>query len=223
MRAQSASAEQQSSREKILDAAEGLFAKRGYAAVGLREVAEVVGLGKSSLFHHFRSKPQLYAAVAARILVRIEARVVQAVAGGGDAVERLERWLDEVVDVLAENPTYARLLLRSLFEDDDLPGDLPEEIEGHAATQRLMAGASALLREGMSAGLFRVANVQHLLLNLVGLTVFPFASGDFGAEVLGKDIFDPAEVRRRKRELRELLRFGLVAEPGRSARHENDR
>jgi len=57
--------------------------------------------------------------------------------------------------------------------------------------------------------------VQHLLLTLVGLTVFPFASGEFGAEVLGKDIFDPAEVRRRKRELRDLLRFGLVANKGR--------
>jgi len=33
--------------------------------------------------------------------------------------------------------------------------------------------------------------------------------------VLGKDIFDPAEVRRRKRELRDLLRFGLVANKGR--------
>src|SRR5215813_4653001 len=122
---------EQSSREKILDAAEGLFARRGYAGVGLREVAEVVGLGKSSLFHHFKNKPQLYAAVAARILVRLEERMMRSLASGGDPVARLERWLDELIDVLAENGTYARVLLRSLFEDDDLPGDLPEEIEAH--------------------------------------------------------------------------------------------
>src|SRR5262249_61699856 len=64
-----------SSRDKILDAAETLFAKRGYAGVGLSELAEVVGLGKSSLFHHFENKAQLYAAVAARILGRIEERL----------------------------------------------------------------------------------------------------------------------------------------------------
>src|SRR5213080_4372286 len=115
---------EQTSRDKILDAAEALFAKRGYAAIGLRELAEVAGLGKSSLFHHFRNKAQLYAAVTARILVRIEAR--------------LERWLDDLVDLLADNPTYARVLLRSLFEDDDLPGDLPEEIEGHRAIADMM-------------------------------------------------------------------------------------
>jgi AcrR family transcriptional regulator len=203
-------APEQSSRDKILDAAEALFAKRGYAGVGLREVAEVVGLGKSSLFHHFHSKPQLYAAVAARILRRIEERLIRSLAAGGDPVTRLERWLDDLVDMLAEQPTDARLLLRSLFEDDELAGDLPEEQEAQRAVERILASVGTLLREGMSAGGFRAASVQHLLLTLVGVVVFPFASGDFGREVVGRDLFDPAEVRRRKREIRDLLRFGLV-------------
>ena len=214
MPASTAVSAEHTSRDKILDAAEALFAKRGYAAVGLRELAEVVGLGKSSLFHHFRNKAQLYAAVNARILVRIEARLVRSLAAGGDPVVRLERWLDDIVDLLAENPTYARVLLRSLFEDDDLPGDLPEELEGRRAVDGIMTSVGALLREGMGVGRFRAANVQHLLLTLVGLTVFPFASDEFGAEVLGRDIFDAAEVRRRKREVRELLRFGLVVQGG---------
>lgn len=201
---------EQSSRDKILDAAEALFAKRGYAGIGLSEVAETVGLGKSSLFHHFRSKPQLYAAVAARILARIEERLVRSLARGGDPLARLERWLDELIDLLAAHPTYARVLLRSLFEDDEMPGDLPEELEAQRAIQSMFGSVGALLREGMGAGLFRAVSVPHFLLTLIGLVVFPFASGEFGAEVLGKDLFDPAEVRRRKRELRDLLRFGVV-------------
>ncbi len=203
------------SRDKILDAAETLFARRGYSGIGLSEIAEASGLGKSSLFHHFRNKPQLYAAVTTRILDQIEARLLRSLAAGGDPLARLERWLDELVDLLAENPTWARLLLRSLFEDDDLPGDTPEEVEGRRAVGEIMANVGALLREGMSAGLFRAAHVNHLLLTLIGVVVFPFASGEFGAEVLGKDIFDAAEVRRRKRELRDLLRFGLVVRPDR--------
>ena len=56
------------SRDKILDAAEDLFARRGFAGIGMREVADAAGLGKSSLFHHFKSKAELYAAVVGRIL-----------------------------------------------------------------------------------------------------------------------------------------------------------
>jgi len=210
-----AAAAEISSRDKILDAAETLFAKRGYAGIGLREVAEVVGLGKSSLFHHFRNKPQLYAAVAARILSRIEERLMRALAAGGDPLTRLERWLDVLTDVLAENPTWARLLLRALFEDDDLPGDTPEELEGQATVERIVGTATALLREGVGTGQLRMTNVPHLVLTLVGATVFPFASGEFGREVLGKDIFDPGEVRRRKREVRDLVRQGLAVNPTR--------
>jgi AcrR family transcriptional regulator len=209
-----ATAAEPSSRDKILDAAEALFAKRGYAGVGLSEVAEVVGLGKSSLFHHFKTKAQLYAAVAARILARIEEHLVRSLAKGGDPATRLERWLDELVDLLVANPTYARVLLRSLFEDDELPGDLAEEIEAQRALEGVFGGVGALLREGMSAGVFRAANVQHLLLSLVGIVVFPFASREFGAEVVGRDIFEAAEVRRRKREVRDVLRFGLVVRGG---------
>lgn len=199
-----------SSRDRILDAAETLFAKRGYAGVGLREVAEVVGLGKSSLFHHFKNKPQLYAAVSARILVRIEDALMRALAAGGDPVQRFERWVDEFIDMLGAHPAYARVLLRSLFEDDDLAGDLPEEFEARRATQSILASAGALLREGMSNGQIRAAHVPHLLLSLVGLTVFPFATGEFGLEVLGRDPLDPVEVKKRKQEIRDLLRFGLV-------------
>ncbi len=205
---------EQSSRDKILDAAEALFAKRGYAGVGLSEIADVVGLGKSSLFHHFRNKPQLYAAVAARILRRIEERLMRSLAAGGTPAVRLERWLDDLIDLLAERPTYARLLLRSLFEDDELPGDTPEELEANRALAAMLESVGALLREGMSAGQLRAASVKHFLLTLVGVVVFPFASGEFGADVLGRDPFDPAEVRRRKRELRDLLRFGLIKDSG---------
>ncbi len=211
-------ASEPSSRERILDAAEQLFSRRGYSGVGLREVADAVGLGKSSLFHHFRNKPELYAAVTARILARMDECVAGAVAAGGTALERLERVLDEMVDQLARHRHDARVLLRALFEDDDLPGDTEEERRGREAIGRILERITALLREGASSGRLRAVHVPHFLLTLIGQVVFPFASGEFGEEVLGRDLFDPTEVARRKREMRDLLRFGLLAgAPGRPA------
>src|SRR4029453_5889022 len=91
----------QPSRDKILDCAEQLFARRGFAGIGLAEVAEQAGLSKSSLSHHCSRKAQLSAAVMARILDRIETELMQSLAVGGSPVKRLERWLDVVIDVLA--------------------------------------------------------------------------------------------------------------------------
>jgi len=52
--------------ERILDAAEALFAERGYAGTSLRDVATRVELRIPSLYNHFPSKDALYAAVLAR-------------------------------------------------------------------------------------------------------------------------------------------------------------
>ena len=209
----SAAPQRQPSRDKILDRAEQLFARRGFAGIGLAEVAEQVGLSKSSLFHHFASKAQLYAAVMARILDRIEDELVRSLAIGGSPAQRLERWLDVVVDVLAANPTYARLLLRSLFEDDELTGELPEERAVNATLRRIVGAADTLLREGIASGVFRPVNVPHMVQTVIGATIFHFASGEFGEELIGRPLFSPAEVRRRKQEVRALMRHGLVLAP----------
>jgi AcrR family transcriptional regulator len=205
--------QRQPSRDKILDCAEQLFARRGFAGIGLAEVAEKVGLSKSSLFHHFSSKAQLYAAVMERILDRIEAELVRSLAAGGGPVQRLERWLDVVSDVLAANPTYARLLLRSLFEDDELTGELPEEQAVNATLSRIVGAAHRLLREGIESGVFRPVNVPHMVQSLIGATVFHFASGEFGEEIIGRPLFTGSEVRRRKSEVKALIRHGLVLAP----------
>ena len=186
------------SREKILEAAEPLFARRGFAGVGLSEVAEAAGLGKSSLFHHFKSKVALYAAVVGRLMDEIDSRMTRALATGGDPLARIDRWLDTLIDFLGENPSHARLLLRSLFEDDDLTGSSEEEQHVDATTGRILGAAANLLREGMAAGQLRAANIGHTLQSLIGLTVFHFASGELGEELLGHSLFSPAEVKRRK-------------------------
>ncbi len=200
-----------SARDKILEAAEALFARRGYAGVGMSEIAEAVGLGKSSLFHHFPSKAQLYAAVADRILREVEDATARALAAGGTPVERLDRWIDTVIDLLGARPTHARMLLRALFEDDELSGTSDEERAADERLRRIIGRASELLRDGMGAGQLRAAHIAHTLQSLIGLLIFHFASGDFGAEMLGRPVFAPAEVKRRKDEIRNLLHHGLLA------------
>ncbi len=53
-------------RERILDAAEGLFAERGLAGTAVRDIAARVGLSAPSLYNHFASKQALYEAVLER-------------------------------------------------------------------------------------------------------------------------------------------------------------
>lgn len=74
-------------RERILDAAMEVFARRGERGSSLREIAERVGMSQAGLLHHFGSKDGLLLAV----LERFDAQVQP---------ERPLTGLDEALDFL---------------------------------------------------------------------------------------------------------------------------
>jgi AcrR family transcriptional regulator len=49
--------------EEILSAASRLFSEKGYKATSLKEIADQVGLHKTSLFHYFRNKEEILTGV----------------------------------------------------------------------------------------------------------------------------------------------------------------
>ncbi|GAB3243056.1 TetR/AcrR family transcriptional regulator [Kineosporia babensis] len=56
----------QDTRAKLLEAAERIFATKGYAAVGINEVLSSVGVPKGSFYHYFGSKDAFGEAVIQR-------------------------------------------------------------------------------------------------------------------------------------------------------------
>lgn len=201
-----------SSREKILDVAERLFARGGYAGVGLREVAKQVGLGKSSLFHHFKSKDQLYCEVLARVLGRIRLHLDPVLKAEIGPARKLVRWVEALVDALAEQPTTARLLMRELVEEEQFrPGELPEAAAAEANLTGILRGIRDLLEEGVARGIFRSVSVPQTVQTLIGATVYHFASGEFGDTLLGRPLLSAEAIKVRKQELVSMLQFGLVA------------
>lgn len=199
------------SRLRILEVATALFASQGYAGVGMREVADKSGLSKSALFHHFPTKLSLYGAVRVAILEDLEARLATAAPGADDPLAQLDRWVDAVIDALAERPHAAPLLLRSLFEDEPLE-PAHAELSG-VLLGRILARGRDALRAGMSVGRFRRVSVSHTMQSAVGMLVFHFASGQFGDQMLGQSKFAPDAVRARKEHVRAVL-HGLLSLDG---------
>ena len=201
-----------SSRDKILDVGESLFARRGYAGVGMREVAQLSGLGKSSLFHHFRGKGQLYAEVRIRTLKRIRDALAPFLTLETAPLEALEEGMCALIDSFAEHPTSARLLLRGLVEEEIFSGESPPELEeAEQILSELLDDLSELIERGVKAGELRAVAVPDTMQSLIGLVAYHFASGAMGERILGEALFSSSAVRRRKREVVNFIREGLRA------------
>jgi len=96
--------------ERILDAAEAVFAEQGYAGTSLRDVAERVGLRIPSLYNHFPGKESLYTAVLERGVGPVLAALsgfTPTDSGESNSKETIRR----VMRLLAQRPDLARLIL----------------------------------------------------------------------------------------------------------------
>jgi AcrR family transcriptional regulator len=61
--------------EDILSRAATLFSQRGYHAVGIRDLAEAVGLSTSTLYHYYPTKQDILFGIISRFLAEFTARL----------------------------------------------------------------------------------------------------------------------------------------------------
>jgi TetR/AcrR family transcriptional regulator len=196
------------SRELILDAAERLFAERGYEATSLSDVGRAAGLSRATPGYFFGSKEELYRAVLDRCFeeVRQAARAGRdrALASGQTADVILAGAVSEYFDFVAARPNFVRLIQREALADRSRGNGIPL---GLAAGRELMAALSQELGlEDEDQG-----EVAQMLFSLIALTWFPHIHGETLGRVAGLDPSSPDFAAARKRHVTELLLGWLTA------------
>ncbi len=189
------------SREAVLDAARCAFARGGYSGTSMAEIAERVGIRKSSLFHHAGSKEALYLEAVGGVLARLGSMVLDASRGPGTFVERLDGLGDAVVSYLAGSPQAAGLLLREMLDNGPFVGGEAREV-----VASVLAEIAAFLQGGVDDGSIPAQNPEQLALSIVGLHLFYFASPDLSAMLIGDSVWDPARLEQRRAAIKVQLR-----------------
>ncbi len=118
--------EQRVTPDAIVQAAAGLFARRGFDAVGMREVAAAAGVDVATVHHHVGTKAALYDACFACVfadeseaLLRAVEAARAGVAGGPEpAMAALHELVDVFIDFLEDRPETTGLWLRRWLEPD---------------------------------------------------------------------------------------------------------
>ncbi len=98
-------------REKILDAAEGVFADRGYHDAAMDAIAHDARASKGALYFHFPSKEALFFSLIDRLAAHLEREVDASLAGERGAVGKIEAALSAVLRTLSKRRRLAKLLL----------------------------------------------------------------------------------------------------------------
>lgn len=200
-------------KREVLDAAEKLFAERGYDAVSLQGVGSEAGVSRGTPSYFFGSKKGLYRAVVERMVADVESFVAEtrprseAGAEGVDPKDALAYGIGAYVDFLAARPNFVRLMEREVLDAGRLSegeGGLP------SLSESLGDPGTDFLVQHLATGTFRDVDAGQLIVSIVALCFFPFAHARGLLEQLGLDPYDPAFIEERKHHVVDLLLRGIV-------------
>lgn len=194
------------SRVAILDAAERLFATRGFDATSMSDIGEGAGLSRATPGYFFGSKASLYEAVLDRAFAEVRAAVErgrQRVRSGQHAPEAvLAGALRDYSDFLAARPHFVLLMEREALGHSPTGADV---------SSRLAAGQDALaaISEELGLGTADSTEAAHLLLSIVALCWFPLVHGSTLVRSIGLDPRRADFATDRKQHIVDLLLHGV--------------
>ncbi|MBS1241742.1 MAG: TetR/AcrR family transcriptional regulator [Gemmatimonadetes bacterium] len=171
------------SREAILEAAEQLFAERGYDATSLSDVGQAAGVSRGTPGYFFGSKADLYRAVLEHCFAEATATIRigrdRALASQESPDVILAGIVRDYFDFLAERPSYVKLMERNALGDGP-----PTDAE---LVRPIGQEALAAFMAELGVGRQRAREAAHLLLSLLSLCWFPVVHAGTYVTAVGLD------------------------------------
>ncbi|GAB3486658.1 TetR/AcrR family transcriptional regulator [Amycolatopsis cihanbeyliensis] len=139
-------------REEILGAAVRVFARKGFAASRIEDVAAAAGIGKGSVYLYFASREALLTAAFEELASTSADILREARADSRPALDRLAALVHAVLRSMAQRPELSRILL-DLWSASRGGEGLPLDMGAVYADYR--AAVAELLREAATEGAVR--------------------------------------------------------------------
>src|SRR6202008_3149260 len=90
-------------RARIVETAEALFRRLGYAKTAVADIAAELGMSPANVYRFFPSKNAIVEAICQRCLAEVETKAWAAARDSGPEAERIERLILEIVNFHKEN------------------------------------------------------------------------------------------------------------------------
>jgi len=166
-------------RARLLAAAEGEFAARGYAGANINRISESAGYAQGTVYNYFPGKRALFEAVLLGIAGRHSALVLQGAAAAPDPATRLERFFAAGFAFAEGFPTAAQVVVRALQAADP---------EIRAVAERAYEGLRSYVRDeivlsGLQERSFRPVDARLATAMILAVYLSGCQQGEEGAAI----------------------------------------
>ena len=160
-----------STERKILEASKRIFQRKGMYGARMQEIADEAGINKALLHYYFRSKDKLFDAVFQDAAKSFFSKIRELINVDKPLFEKIEYFVEQYLELLMQN-TYIPVFIISEVHQN------PERIQNIFLGSGVNPGLvfSNEVNAAAAAGIIHPIDSKQLIINIVGLCVFPIAA-----------------------------------------------
>lgn len=185
-------------KDRILEAADQLFGELGFDATTTREIAERSQVNKALIHYHFKNKEGLLASVLDSYYQNLANTLRLSLQSTGPLRQRMIDLLDSYVDFLSHNRNFNRIVQR-----EAAGGKHMERISAHMAP--LFQLGVAVVQGAYPSTVSGDLSATQLLVSFYGMVISYFTFNRLIEDLTGSDPLSEENLAQRKRHLARMI------------------
>lgn len=174
---------EQTTEQKILEAAKKVFLERGLESARMQEIADAAGINKALLHYYFRSKEKLFDQIFNDVIQGHFPKVVRILDADTSVFKKIEDFCEVYIHQMQQTPYVPFFIMNEI--NRDAPGFLKRVI---GREQPPVMKFVMQLQIEIAAGIIKPINPFQLLMNVLSLCLFPFLGRPMIQHITGMNL-----------------------------------
>lgn len=196
--------EEKNTGQAILQAAEALFLKQGFAQTTTKQIAQRAGCNQALLHYYYRTKDNLFVQIFEEKVKFIATHFLDINSTAQTLEERISQMVELHFELFRKNPRLVPFLLKEVLSDPVRVAPILDKIKQYMV--KIFGKIDEALHEEIEKGAARPVSTLNVILTLVSLDMAPFIIAPVLQRVL--DLTDEQldeQLDKRKPEVVEIL------------------
>ena len=157
--------------EKIFNAARIVFQKKGFAGARMQEIADEAGINKAMLHYCFKNKQLLFEAVFMNAFSQLAPQINTIFISGDRLFDKIRQFTHSYISFVMLNPYLPTFIIQEMNNNPEFVLSFLKNANRPNPTLLIEQ-----IEKEIADGIIKPINPKQLLMNMISMTVFPFAA-----------------------------------------------
>ena len=154
---------------QILDAAKGIFQKKGMDGARMQEIADEAGINKAMLHYYYRSKQLLFEAVFSNAFSLLAPQLDKILNDNSSIEDKIKNFTHSYISFISKHPYLPTFIIHEMNRNPRFF----EKIQENNAFPSLDKFNNQIATE-VEKGFLKPIDGKQLFINIISLNIFPF-------------------------------------------------